>query len=86
MRLTRLPIEITTLFYLLMYVPYMMITRALSTTPNEELGRPLGRNLPISFTGTLVDLRYDAESKPRKLTIQVKADTMELITDKTPAS
>ncbi|WAS97489.1 hypothetical protein [Nannocystis punicea] len=53
----------------------------------EELGRPLGRNLPISFTGTLVDLRYDAESKPRKLTIQVKADSMALITDKTtPAS
>lgn len=52
----------------------------------EELGRPLGRNLPIAFTGTLVDLRYDAEAKPRKLTIQVKADAMELITDKTPAS
>lgn len=52
----------------------------------EELGRPLGRNLPIAFTGTLVDLRYDAEAKPRKLTIGVKADTIELITDKTPAS
>src|SRR5690606_21582487 len=41
----------------------------------EELGRPLGRSLPIAFTGTLVDLRYDAEAKPRKLTIGVKADT-----------
>lgn len=52
----------------------------------EELGRPLGRNLPISFSGTLIDLRYDAEAKPRKLTVRVKADAMELITDKTPAS
>lgn len=52
----------------------------------EELGRPIGRNLPISFQGTLVDLRYDAEAKPRKLTIQVKADSLALITDKTPAS
>jgi hypothetical protein len=51
----------------------------------EALGRPLGRSLPIGFTGTLVDLRYDAEAKPRKLTIEVKADAMELITDKTPA-
>lgn len=51
----------------------------------EELGRPLGRNLPIAFTGTLIDLRYDADAKPRKLTVQVKADAMELITDKTPA-
>jgi drug/metabolite transporter (DMT)-like permease len=41
MRLTRMPIEITTLLYLATYVPYMMITRALSTTPNAELGRPL---------------------------------------------
>ncbi|HEY6642781.1 hypothetical protein [Povalibacter sp.] len=40
MRLTRLPIEITTLFYLAMYVPYILITRYLTTTPNEALGRP----------------------------------------------
>lgn len=53
---------------------------------SEELGKPLGRNLPVSFAGTLIDLRYDAEAKPRKLTIQVKADKMDLITDKTPAS
>ncbi len=53
---------------------------------SEELGKPLGRNLPVSFSGTLVDLRYDAEAKPRKLTIQVKADKLDLITDKTPAS
>ena len=41
MRLTRLPIELTTLFYLVTYVPYMLITRMLTTTPNEQLGRPL---------------------------------------------
>jgi drug/metabolite transporter (DMT)-like permease len=41
MRLTRLPIEATTLLYVLTYVPYMLIVRALSTTSNDELGRPL---------------------------------------------
>jgi hypothetical protein len=51
----------------------------------EEIGRPLGRNLPVQFQGTLVDLRYDAEAKPRKLTIQVKADAMSLISDKSPS-
>lgn len=51
MRLTRLPIEITTLLYLAMYVPYMMITRALSTTPNADLGRPLSglESLPATL-------------------------------------
>lgn len=58
MRLTRLPIEITTLFYLLMYVPYMMIARALSTTPNEELGRPLSglETLPATLVISTVML------------------------------
>ena len=41
MRLTRLPIEVVTLLYLVTYVPYILITRALSTTVNEKLGRPL---------------------------------------------
>jgi hypothetical protein len=41
MRLTRLPIEALTLLYMLTYVPYMLITRALSTTPSDSVGRPL---------------------------------------------
>lgn len=41
MRLTRLPIEALSLLYLILYVPYMLVTRALATTPNAELGRPL---------------------------------------------
>jgi drug/metabolite transporter (DMT)-like permease len=41
MSLTRLPIEAATLLYILTYVPYMLITRMLATTPNRELGRPL---------------------------------------------
>jgi hypothetical protein len=41
MRLTRMPIELATLLYLLTYLPYMLITRGLSTTDNAELGRPL---------------------------------------------
>src|ERR1700679_2953807 len=41
MRLTRMPIELASLLYLLMYLPYMLITRSLSTTVDPELGRPL---------------------------------------------
>jgi hypothetical protein len=41
MRLTALSIQFTTLLYILTYVPYMMITRALATQENSELGRPL---------------------------------------------
>ena len=51
------------------------------TTP--ELGRPLAPNHPISFRGTLIDLRFEDETKPRKLTMRVKADNVETITDKT---
>ena len=52
------------------------------TTP--ELGRPLAPNHPISFRGTLIDMRYDDATKPRAMTIRVKADSVEAITDKTP--
>lgn len=52
------------------------------TTP--ELGKPLAPNKAISFKGTVIDLRYDADKKPRLLTIRLKADTLETITDKTP--
>ena len=41
MRLTRLPIEAATFLYVMTYVPYMLITRMLATTPNGQLGRPL---------------------------------------------
>lgn len=53
------------------------------TTP--ELGKPLAPNFPIAFRGTLVDLDFSDETKPRKLTLRVKADHVETITDKTPA-
>jgi hypothetical protein len=41
MRLTRLPIEVATLAYLLAYLPYIVLTRLLTTTTNGRLGRPL---------------------------------------------
>lgn len=53
------------------------------TTP--ELGRPLAPHHAIAFRGTLIDLRFDDETKPRKLTMRVKADHVETITEKTPA-
>lgn len=53
---------------------------------SAALGRPLAPNKAIAFRGTLLDLRYDSEAKPRKLTIKLKADSLETITDKTPAA
>lgn len=52
------------------------------TTP--ELGRPLAPNKAIAFRGTLVDLEFEDTTKPRKLTIRVKADHLETLTEKTP--
>ncbi len=49
------------------------------TTP--ELGKPLAPHAPIEFTGTLVDLQFQAEDKPRKLTLRVKADDVKRIKD-----
>src|SRR5215831_1456309 len=41
MRLTHLPIELTAMLYMLAYVPYILIVRALATISDKELGRPL---------------------------------------------
>ncbi|MBL9101480.1 MAG: hypothetical protein JNL82_11015 [Myxococcales bacterium] len=53
---------------------------------SEALGRPIAPNKAIAFKGTLLELRFDDMAKPRKLTITVKADNVETITDKTPAA
>lgn len=47
---------------------------------STELGKKLTPHGPVEFSGTLVDLRYDAESKPRKLVLRVKADNIQNIT------
>lgn len=60
------------------------ITIAYQVFTTPELGRPLAPNHAISFRGTLIDMRYDDETKPRAMTIRVKADTVETITEKTP--
>jgi hypothetical protein len=49
------------------------------TTP--ELGKPLAPNAAIEFTGTLVELTFQSEQKPRKLTLRVKADDVKRITE-----
>jgi hypothetical protein len=50
------------------------------------LGKVLAPHKAIAFKGTVLDLRYDSEAKPRKLTIKLKADSLETITDKTPVA
>lgn len=50
------------------------------------LGKPLAPNKAIAFKGTVLELRYDSDAKPRKLTIKLKADDVQTITDKTPAA
>lgn len=49
------------------------------TTP--ELGKPLAPNAAIEFTGTLIDLSFQDEDKPRKLTLRVKADDVKRLKD-----
>jgi drug/metabolite transporter (DMT)-like permease len=41
MRLTKLPIELTSVLYVLTYIPYMVITRVLATIPQPGVGRVL---------------------------------------------
>ena len=41
MRLARLPIELITVLYMLAYIPYIMISRALATVPQAGVGRTL---------------------------------------------
>jgi drug/metabolite transporter (DMT)-like permease len=58
MQITRMPIEAATGLYVLTYVPYMLITRMLSTTPNAQLGRPLTglETLPVVLIASTVFL------------------------------
>lgn len=75
MRLTRLPIEAATLLYMLAYIPYMLITRGLSTTDNEDLGRPLTglETLPaVLIISTLMLIAFVWLSGWRRSAHQVK--------------
>lgn len=55
-RAGRLPLEGWVGLYLLLYLPNVMITRWVSTTPHEGLGRPLTglETLPVSLITSLV--------------------------------
>ena len=46
----------------------------------EEMGKKLQPHRPLEFKGTLIDLRYESESKPRKLYVRVKADELATLT------
>lgn len=58
LRPARMPIELLSVLYLLMYLPYMLITRKLATTVDPQLGRPPTglETLPVVMIagGTLV--------------------------------
>jgi hypothetical protein len=56
------------------------ITLSYQLFTTVELGKALTPNGPVEFSGTLIDLRYDAQTKPRKVTLRVKADTIQNIT------
>lgn len=47
---------------------------------NRAAGKALSPHRPLEFTGTLIDLRYESTSKPRRLFVRVKADTLTTIT------
>lgn len=52
----------------------------------EALGKPLAPHAALAFKGTVLELRYDDQAKPRKLTITLKADSVETLTDKSAAA
>lgn len=56
------------------------ITLSYTIFTTQELGKALTPHGPVEFTGTLLELRFDADSKPRKVTLRVKADTIQNIT------
>lgn len=61
MRITRLPIEAATLLYVLCYIPYMVLTRLLSTTAPPSMDRPLSglEVLPsVLILGSLFTLAF----------------------------
>lgn len=49
------------------------------TTP--EIGKPLAPHAAIEFTGTLIDIDFQSEDKPRKLSLRVKADDVKRLKD-----
>jgi len=51
----------------------------LFTTP--ELGKSLPANGAIEFRGTLIDLTYQADAKPRKMALKVKVDEAKALQD-----
>ncbi len=46
----------------------------------KDVAKALHPTRPLEFTGTLIDLRYEDASKPRKLFVRVKADELKTIT------
>lgn len=48
---------------------------------SEEIGKGLPPNTYIEFTGTLADLNYQDESKPRKMEIKVKDVSIDVLKD-----
>ena len=48
---------------------------------SKDVGRPIAGGRPIKFSGTLLSLDFQDQNKPRSLTIHVKADSVETISD-----
>ncbi len=48
---------------------------------STEIGDKIAPNRAVEFTGTLVELEFQEESKPRKLVLKVVTDTLAPMTD-----
>ncbi len=46
----------------------------------KDVAKALHPTRPLEFSGTLIDMRYEDASKPRKLVVRVKADELKTIT------
>jgi hypothetical protein len=43
---------------------------------DKKVGRPIAPNRAVEFTGTLVDIDFQNESKPRKVVLEIACDSL----------
>ncbi len=55
---------------------FLEITLDYTIFTTREVGKPLPPNGAIEFTGTLVEVNFQNQDKPRKLSLKVQADSV----------
>lgn len=61
--------------------PFLEIQVEYHLFSEEKLLSGVADHTPIEFTGTLIDLVYEDDAKPRKLEAKIKADSISVVKD-----